>query len=158
MTLQQFIKLSGKKEKTVLSWFKRGIVPGVKQENKEWTISDLAMPPYTEGRPKRENASSVRKTILKAAIQHKSTSAEVFNLPPKVFNAYITDLAEKGLIRVIEDERFPGEKFVITTIATEDYMQSHGVLGKDGIIVGLTAKAIEAAVTGLIKATMEKAA
>ena len=158
MTFQRFEHLSGKKKRTVLEWFKRGIVPGVKFENNKWIVSDLAMPPYTEGRPKRESAPSVRKAILKAAIHHKSTNAAVFNLSPQIYDAYVSDLEDRGLIRVLEDESFPGEKFVITTSATDDYMRSRGVLGKDGIIAGLTGKAIEAAVAGLIKATMGKAA
>lgn len=156
MNIARFANESGKTMSTVKQWFLKGIVPGVKLIDNKWVISDLAMPPYTSGRPHKENATSVRKSIIKAALKHQSTCARLFGLPDQVFNLYVEDLENRGLIRVLTDPLFPGDKFILTTLKTDEYLQDRGILGKDGLLTTITSKAIEAAVSELIKQNMGK--
>ena len=156
MNIARFANESGKSMPTVKQWLLKGIVPGAKLIDDKWVFSDLAMPPYTSGRPHKENATSIRKSIIKAALKHQSTCAKLFGLPDQVFNLYVEDLENQGLIRVLTDPLFPGDKFILTTLKTDEYLQDRGILGKDGLLTKITSKAIETAVSELIKQTMGK--
>lgn len=156
MNIARFANESGKTMPTVKQWLLKGIVPGAKLIDNKWVISDLAMPPYTNGRPHKENATSIRKSIIKAALKHQSTCARLFGLPDQIFNLYVEDLENRGLIRVMTDPLFPGDRFILTTLKTDEYLQDRGILGKDGLLTKITSKAIEAAVSELIKQTMGK--
>lgn len=156
MNIAVLAKESGKSMSTVKSWLRKGIVPGAKLENNKWVFSDLTMPPYTAGRPRKENATSIRKTIIKAALLHKSTCAKLFGIPDQVFDFYVKDLEDHGLIKVLSDASFPGDKFILTTLKTDDYLREHGVFGKDGFITTVTSKAFETAISSLIKIYMGK--
>ena len=70
MNIARFANESGKSMPTVKQWLLKGIVPGAKLIDNKWVFSDLAMPPYTSGRPHKENATSIRKSIIKAALKH----------------------------------------------------------------------------------------
>lgn len=156
MNIAQFVKESGKEIVTVKKWLRDGIVPGARVENNKWVFSDLAMPPFTSTRPKKGDATSIRKSIIKAALNHKSTCAKLFHLPEEVFNLYVEDLEKHGLITVKTDPLFPGDKFIFTSMKTDEYLKEHGLFGKDGFLTTITSKTIEAAVSALIKNAMEK--
>lgn len=154
MNIDEFAQQSGKNIRTVKQWLSKKIVPGAKFVDNTWIISDLAMPPYTAGRPHKENATSIRKSIIKAALKHHSTCARLFGLQDQVFNLYVEDLEKRGLIRILTDPLFPEDKFIFTTLQTDEYLRDRGVFGKDGFVTTITSKAIEAAVSSLIENSM----
>ena len=115
---------------TMKKWITKGILPGVKQEDDQYTVSQYAMPPYTAKRAK--NATAIRCAILKAALKHRSTCAKLFNIAPGIFDSYVKDLEDCGLIRVITDNDFQGDKFIVTTLKTDLYFKDKGFFGKCG--------------------------
>lgn len=150
MDIKKFQDKSGKNMKTVESWLKKGIVPGAAYRDGKWEFSELAMAPYTGRRTKKANATSIRKSIVKAALQHKSTCAKLYDLPAVVFDSYVRDLEDHGIVQVYTDPLFPGDKFIYTTMKTDEYLRAHGVFGNEGVAGKLVSKAVEGAVTALI--------
>lgn len=150
MDIWEFQSKSGKSMKTVESWLKKEIVPGAAYRDGKWEFSEMAMPPYTVHRARKANATSIRKSIVKAALQHKSTCAKLYDLPAVIFNSYVRDLEEHGIVQVYKDPLFPEDKFILTTIKTDEYMRSYGIFGDEGIAGNLVSKAFEGAVTALL--------
>ena len=141
-------------QRTMKRWIKERIIPGVKSKGEKYIVSELAMPPYTEKRI-RKDATAVRCAILKAALKHKSTCAKLFDIAPGIYNKYIKQLKTAELIEVLTDKKFPKQKFIITTLKTDQYFRDRGFFGKDGMLITITSKALEATVEGYIKANLD---
>lgn len=138
---------------TMKEWLLKGILPGVKRRGDGYLVSDLAMAPYTAKRAKSNNATAIRSAILKAALKHKSTCAKLFDIPATVYDSYVKDLEDRKLICVLKDKNFPKDKFIVTTTETDEYFRDRGLLGKDGRLIEITSRLLEAVVAGCIKAT-----
>lgn len=62
MTLQEFVEISEVSEKTVKAWITRGLVNGATVDSEgNYSISDLARPPYTRARAK--DATAIRRNM-----------------------------------------------------------------------------------------------
>lgn len=153
MDIFDLSKHFGCKPATMKDWLAKGIIPGVKRKGNGYIVGDLAMAPYTAGRAKSSNATAVRHAILKAALKHKSTCAKLFKIPPAIYKSYVKDLEERKLIRVLTDKAFPRDVFILTTVETDKYFRDKGFFGKDGKLLEIASRVLEAAVEGCIKAS-----
>lgn len=96
MTLEEFVKRSGKKESTVKKWIRKGWVNGASYTGNTYVISDLVFPPYT--RAKHNTANAVRKGIVIGCKRRLSVNAALFQMSEYEFNLYVDQLVESNLI------------------------------------------------------------
>jgi len=132
----EFIKLSGKKEKTVVSWIKSGLVNGASFTDGVYIISDLARPPYM--RASSKNSAAIRKGIVVGCKRRLSVNAKVFRIPEEEFQVYVNQLI---IEKLVEKRSIDGTDYYYST------QKADGISEKKAyrIIKGLTEAAVGAA-------------
>ena len=94
MTIFDFSKKTGKKERTVRHWIEQGYIPGANLD--EDYIPDSARPPYTLARAK--DSDTIYCSIVTASMKQFHVFPALYNICDDEFNGYIDWLVEAGYI------------------------------------------------------------
>lgn len=149
MTIQEFMESNKlKSKKTVEKWLDDGLIPGSrKNENKDWTIPEMARPPYTQKRAK--SAPAIYTSIVKACIQRLGVCAKLYGISEIEFNVYIECLEKEGLIAVKTVDDIP---YYFATPKSETLTSRKGWEKR---IKSVLCKIVEATALGITKGTIE---
>ena len=149
MTLEEFVRISEVSENTVKSWIKQGLVNGATVDLEgNYSISDLARPPYTQARAK--DARAIRKSIIRGCVKRCSVNTKVFKIPEEEFQVYISDLISAGLITKKEVD---GTTYYYSTKKADDSSENTWMK----ILKTVTGTLVEKAAKGATEAVIEKA-
>lgn len=149
MTLLEFMdRFQLKNPTTVREWLDKGLIPGaiLNPKTQEWDLPERAWPPYTAARAKAQNANAIRKSIVKACLQRRYVTAKLYQLSEKEFKTYIHQLAQAGIIEVIQEKRV---YYYYSTPKSEEFVQSRHP-------EKLLAILIEAGAKGIASAALDK--
>ena len=122
MTIEKFQNIFKiKNKKTVFAWIDRGLIPGVKMNNKgQWIIPKDALPPYTRARARA--GTGMYLSLLKGICSNRQVLPQLYGVSESLFSEYIGVLKEGGLIKI---RTIKGVNYYTPTMKAEEYVKGN---------------------------------